>query len=418
MRCVTLGVFQVASETGWRHGIRSDGPLSDLQFTIERDVFADAVGWAARALSARPLNPILGGVRLSVVDGGLLQVAAFDYEVSAEVMVDAAITSPGSTLVSGRLLQAITKTLPRKPVEFNVDGPVVQVTCGAAKFTLPTMRVGDFPDLPARPATVGEVDAGQLAEAIGQAACAIHKGDGFNELKSVCFDVDPLGGMTLTATDRYRVATRTIPWQAALPDDQFATPTRLLVPPRALGDIGRLGGGTVTLGFEGDEPRLLSFGGEGRNAITQLIGEEFPTCERLFPTEHTAVATVNTAELTELLGRSLALDERDSPHVRLSFEAGVVRLSGGQSGGGEFREDAAIDFGGEPIDVWLNPKYLLDGLAACRADKVAIGFTTKKRPLVLVASDGLPFANASGPFDALTGEFRYLLMPAQPPVGH
>lgn len=390
--------------------------MSDLQFTIDRDAFTDAVSWAGRALSTRPLNPILGGVRLSVVGSGLLQVAAFDYEVSASGVVAAEIVAPGSTVVSGRLLQAITKTLPRKPIEFRAEGGTAHVACGAAKFTLPTMRVDDFPELPAAPAVAGEVDAGQLGEAIAQTGCAIHKADGYNELKSICFDVDPLGGLTLTATDRYRIATRTIPWQPVL-DGTSRGVTRLLVPPRALGDIGRLSGDTVTLGFEGDDPHLLSFGGDGRSAITQLIGEEFPNVESIFPTEHSAVAIVNAVELTELLGRALALDDRDRPHVHVQFSASVVRLSGGQAGMGEFHEEAALELAGDPIDVWLNPKYFLEGLAACRADKVVIGFTLPKRPLLLVPFDGEAPVPHSGPFPAPSGDFRYLLMPAQPPVG-
>lgn len=391
--------------------------MSDLQFTIGRDAFADAVTWVARALPGRPLNPVLGAIRLTTDERGLL-LQAFDYEVSASGSVpDAEVTIPGTVLVSGRLLQAVSKAFARKPVEFRAEGGTVHITCGAAKFTLPTLKADDFPNLPKQPAVAGEVDAALFGEAVTQTGFAVSRDPGAaSAIKAVCFDFGPSGGVTLSATDRYRVAVRTIPWQPTLGDDPFPTVVRLLVPPRAIGDTGKLGGDTVQLGFEGDVPHMLGFVGENRRTITQLIGEEFPDLERVFPTEHTAVATVAAAELADLLGRALALDERDHPHVKMSFEPGVVHLSGGEAGVGDFTEDAAVDFGGDPIDVWLNPKYLLEGVTACRADKVAIGFTQPKKPLLLAPFDGEQVQN-SGPYPALSGEFRYLLMPAQPPVG-
>ncbi|OBJ20455.1 hypothetical protein, partial [Mycobacterium sp. 1245801.1] len=283
--------------------------MSDLQFTITRDEFADAINWVARALPAKPLNPLLGAIRLTSGSGYVI-LEAFDYEVAAVTSAGADVTSLGTTLVSGRLLQAISKALARKPVEFKTEGGTARILCGAAEFTLPTMLGSEYPDLPTRPADAGSVDAGQFAEAIAQTSFAVHRGDGYSSIKAVCFDVDPLGGLTLSATDRYRVATKTIPWQPTI-DSDGSPPVRLLVPPRALGDTARLGGDTVHIGFEGAEPHLLSFRGETRTAITQLLGEDFPKLDPLFPNEYTAIATVSVPDLAEPLARALALDGRD-----------------------------------------------------------------------------------------------------------
>lgn len=388
--------------------------MSDLQFTIAREEFAEAVNWVARALPAKPLNPLLGAIKLTA--GGGLVLEAFDYEVAAATKTAAEVVSPGTALVSGRLLQAIGKALARKPVEFRAEGGVARILCGAAEFTLPTMRADEYPALPTPPATAGSVDAGQFAEAVAQTAFAAYRGaDGYSNIKPICFDVDPLGGLTLSATDRYRIATRTIPWQPPL--GAVEQPVRLLVPTRALSDTPRLGGDTVHLGFEGAEPGLLSFRGENRSATTQLMAEDFPKLAQLFPTEYTAVASIAVTELAEPLARALALDARDFPRVKLSFGPDVLRMSGGEDGVGGIREDVPIVFAGEPLDMWLNPKYLLEGLNAAHADSVDIGMTGTKRPLTLAPHAGLPHVSAAGSFPAFDSDFRYLLMPAQPPAG-
>src|SRR5258708_1089249 len=142
--------------------------LSDLKFRLVGEGFAEAVAWVARNLPTRPTVPVLAGVLLSGSDSGLT-ISGFDYEVSAEVQVAAEIASPGSVLVSGRLLSDITRALPAKPVDVSVEGTRVSLTCGSARFSLPTMAVEDYPTLPAPPARPGVTSSEFFAPAIGQA---------------------------------------------------------------------------------------------------------------------------------------------------------------------------------------------------------------------------------------------------------
>ena len=121
---------------------------SDLKFRLAREDFADAVAWVARILPTKqPSRPILAGVLITGSEEGLT-ITGFDSDVSAEVHVPAEIASPGSVLVSGRLLSEITRSLPAKPVEVSVEGSRMLLACGSAKFSLPTMPVEDYPPPP------------------------------------------------------------------------------------------------------------------------------------------------------------------------------------------------------------------------------------------------------------------------------
>ena len=127
-----------------------------MKFQVDRDVLAEAVGWISRALPARPVIPVLSGLLLEAADG--LTLSCFDYEVSARVEVDADVAEPGTVLVPGRLLAEITRSLPSLPVEFADDPEGVSLTCGSASFTLVTLPVEEYPDLPELPQTAGTVD--------------------------------------------------------------------------------------------------------------------------------------------------------------------------------------------------------------------------------------------------------------------
>src|SRR3954467_2181180 len=128
-----------------------------MKFRVAREVLADAVAWTARSLPPRPSVPVLAGILLEV-DGSQLSVSGFDYEVSARAEVDVQASESGRTLVPGRLLAEITRALPPHPVDITAEGPRLSITCGNARFSLPTLPVEDYPSLPSMPSAAGLVD--------------------------------------------------------------------------------------------------------------------------------------------------------------------------------------------------------------------------------------------------------------------
>src|ERR1700741_329176 len=207
--------------------------MADLNFRLVREAFADAVAWVARTLPTRPTVPVLAGVLLAGSDDGLT-ISGFDYEVSAEVRLAAEIASPGTALVSGRLLSDITKALPNKPVDVQVEGNRVALTCGSAKFSLPTMAVEDYPTLPALPEETGRVPSGLFSEAIGQVAIAAGRDDTLPMLTGIRVEISG-ETVVLAATDRFRLAVRELTWSALSADVDAA----VLVPAKTLGEAAK-----------------------------------------------------------------------------------------------------------------------------------------------------------------------------------
>ncbi|WP_405792514.1 hypothetical protein [Streptomyces sp. NBC_00029] len=62
-----------------------------------------------RPSPARPA-PVLAAIRLWATTGALA-VAAFGYETSAQATAEAEVTTPGTVLVSRRLLADVTRTI-------------------------------------------------------------------------------------------------------------------------------------------------------------------------------------------------------------------------------------------------------------------------------------------------------------------
>jgi DNA polymerase-3 subunit beta len=388
--------------------------VTDLKFRLVREDFADAVAWVARTLPNRPTVPVLAGVLLTGSDDGLT-VSGFDYEVSAEVRLAAEIASPGTVLVSGRLLSDITRALPDKPVDVQVEGTRVSLTCGSVRFSLPTMAVEDYPTLPVLPEETGALSAELFAEAISQVAVAAGRDDTLPMLTGIRVEISG-ESVVLAATDRFRLAVRELTWSAAGPDVEAA----VLVPAKTLAEAAKTGadgaevhlslGSGPAVGKEG----LLGISGNGKRSTTRLLDAEFPKFRQLLPTEHTAVASIAVAELTEAIKRVALVADRGA-QVRMEFSGDVLRLSAGADDVGRAEEDVAVDFAGEPLTIAFNPTYLTDGLGSLHSERVSFGFTTPSRPAVLRPASDDPQAGDSGPFPAVSTDYVYLLMPVRLP---
>lgn len=387
---------------------------SDLRFRLEREDFADAVAWVARSLPSRPAVPVLAGVLITGTDSGLT-IAGFDYDVSAEVLVPAEIASPGSVLVSGRLLSEITRALPPKPVEVSVEGSRVLLRCGSAKFSLPAMPVEDYPALPSLPAETGVVGADVFADAVSQVAVAAGRDDTLPMLTGIRMEISG-DTVVLAATDRFRLAVRELHWSASSPGLEAA----VLVPGRTLAEVAKSveSGSDVHLslgaGSAIGEERLLGIRSGGRRSTTRLLDTDFPKFRQLLPVEHTALATVAVSELTEAIKRVALVADRGA-QVRMEFSADGLRLSAGADGVGLAEEDLAVEFAGEPLTIAFNPTYLTDGLGSLHSDRVTFGFTTASKPAVLRSAGDGPGPAGSGPFPAADTDYVYLLMPVRLP---
>lgn len=371
-----------------------------MKFRVERDGLADAVAWTAKSLPTRPSVPVLAGVLMRVADGQLT-VSGFDYEVSSQVTVGVQADSDGAALVSGRLLAEITKALPPKPVEVAAVGTHLELVCGSARFTLPTMPVEDYPTLPVMPEMAGTVEAPAFALAVAQAAIAAGRDETIPMLTGVRMELDGTT-LSLLATDRYRAAIRELTWR---PKDD-GTNLQALVPARTLADtaktLGPAGGEvTVALSRGGVGEGMIGFAGGSRRTTSRLLDPDFPKIRSLFPDQHNARARVSVSALAEVVKRVALVADRTTP-VRLSFAEGEVVVEAGGSEDARASEAMEGEFTGEPLTVAFNPSYLLDGLSVLDSPTALISFTSAMKPAVIspAGEDGEPVAS-----------YRYLIMP-------
>jgi DNA polymerase-3 subunit beta len=371
----------------------------EMKFVVDREPLIDAVNWVARSLSSRPIQTALLGIMIEVNDTILF--TGSDLETSTKAIVSADISEKGKVLVPGRLLAEIVRSLPAKPISFVLDGTRVLVTAGSAKFTLPTLPVNEYPNLPTVPATAGEIASDVFSTAVNQVAIAAGKDDSLPTLTGVHIDIKG-NNITLAATDRYRLAVKEITWTAQDKDNETAT----LLRARTLFDAAKSLAGssnvTIALSPTGSNEKLVGFVSEDKTMTSRTLDGTFPPFRHLLPTTTTAEATIEVASFLDSVRRVALVTDKTVP-LRLIFSSNLLQLEAGAGDDAQATESLEIDYTGEDINIAFNPTFLTDGLQAIGTPYVHIGFTGANKPAVLTGkseSDG-----------AINESYKYLLMP-------
>ncbi|WP_128433334.1 DNA polymerase III subunit beta [Streptomyces cyaneus] len=379
-----------------------------MQFRIERAAFAEAVGWAGRALASRTPVPVLGGLLLAV-DAGRLTVSGFDFEAAARTEVSAETTGAGEVLVPGRRLLDICRVLPDGPVSCALEGTRFTVEAGGTEFGLSTLPREEYPTLPSQPAAYGSVDAAAFATAVGQVAVAAGRDETLPVLTGVQLRLDG-DSMTLAASDRYRYAVRRVEWKrdgAAGSEavvegsdgvvDALVPARRLLDAARALARCGAVRVGLDPAAGGG----LIGVEGGGLRTVVRLLDGQLPKYGSLFDMGGAAVAEVECGALTEAVRRVAVVAEASSP-VRLDFSAdGTVLLRAGYGDDVAAQRLPAVLSGAQEVAVAFNPAYLLDALNSFEAARLR---------LELLGTGQRALLSAVSAEDGAADSHRHLLM--------
>ncbi|OFT96284.1 DNA polymerase III subunit beta [Brevibacterium sp. HMSC22B09] len=369
-----------------------------MKFKVDRDVLADAVTWTTKSIPQRPAVPVLTGLLITANADGSVDLAVFDYEVSARARIAADVEVEGTILVSGRLLADIARALPPQPVVFELDGTKFSVTCGSSRFALMTMPVEEYPALPEVPETTGVISASDFQSAVGQVNIATSKDETLPILTAMRVEIEG-DRVTLLATDRYRLAVREFTWNPRNPQVEAVA----LVRGKTMAEAAKAMSGDIEIALaESGGKEMLAFSSEGRVTTSLLVEGDYPKVRSLFPKDVAITAVMETSALREAVRRVSLVAERNSP-IKFEFADGSLVLRAGAGDDAQATEALPATIEGEDITTGFNPGYIAEGLAQIDTPFVRFSLTEPKKPVVISG-----MTEADGEEDT---SYRYLLMP-------
>ena len=267
---------------------------------------------------------------------------------------------------------------------------MVTLAAGRSSFSLNCLQASDFPELPESDGEQITLPTDVFTGAIDVVARAASRDETRPVLTGTLLRIGA-EGLTMVATDSYRLAVRESPLET--PPAQNA---EAILPARALTEVARIAGAANvdTVGVQVTESQGAFRVGD--TVLTaRLIDGQFPDHRQLVPDQFEHDVVFERAELAAVLSRIGVLAQRNSP-VKMAFSEGEVTISTVSDQVGSGTEGLPVAFQGEPLEIGFNVEFLRAGVDSVAGDEVRLGLISPLRPGLLRGSDDT---------------FRYLLMP-------
>lgn len=362
-----------------------------MKFGCTKEIINDAVQTAAKAASSKSTIAVLEGLLLELSEGKLV-ITGYNLEIGIRTEIEVESADSGVTVINARMLCDVVRKLRSGVIDFEIDDRCAYISQGETKLMMPVMDAKDYIPIP-KPDMEGGFTLPQkvLKSMIVQTRYACATVDTKPALTGCLFELES-GVLSVVAVDGIRIALRREP--VASEDIRF------LVPPRTLDELTRLLSDDeeqkVTVCVERNQ---ISFRIGNYTMISRLLDGDFIDFRKhLNIGEDRVAAVVNCREMLDVLDRSmLFLNEKNKAPLRCAFENDKLRISV-STGLGKSDDAVDISYGGAPITIGFNAKFLMDAFRAAESDKVKVLIAPSNvSPVIIVPMDG--------------EEFTFLLLP-------
>lgn len=364
-----------------------------MKLSVARSELLDALSVVGKGMSARSTLPILSGILISA-ENGEIRLQATDLEISVRRTCPALVEQDGQTVIPGKLLTEIVRSLPEAAVTIETENEIAHVRCQQAAFTVRTLQAGDFPKFPEVSVEKKiSLPASVLTTAVKRVARSVSRDETRATLTGVLVVVDG-PSLKMVATDSYRLALSEVVLEQAPAENLEA-----VVPGKALEEVSRLvgEGQDVEVGLS-ENQIVFSFG--DTTFVTRRIEGNFPNYKQIIPKDSATGIEVSGEELMASVKRISLMALHNSP-VKISVNVAdqTLSLSANTQDVGDASEDLMVKAEGEDVGIAFNHSFLIDGLNSAGSETVRLEIKDQDKPGLIksVSEEG----------------FLYVLMPVR-----
>jgi len=344
-----------------------------MRFTISREKLQEGLAAVGASIPAKTTLPVLANILVETTDKGIrLSGTDLDIAVSTEVAAD--VEAPGGITIPAKKLTEIARELPPSPVKIASSGEQrITLDCGRSHFKILGLPKDEFPSFPAVrfDDKAWRIRSGEVQKLIGHTAFAVSTEESRPILNGVLWELRP-DRMRMVATNGHRLAKMELPIAAA------GSQSDLIVPPKALEQIRRLFPADEELEIARGENHL-GFRSPFTAVYTRLIEGPYPNYEQVIPKDNEKFAIADKQALVSALKRMSVIASDQTHRIRLSFNAGMLKLSVQTPDLGEANDELPIRYTGDQLDIGFNASYLLEILRYMPTDEVRLTFKAPER---------------------------------------
>lgn len=362
-----------------------------INFSINKNLFLQALNTTKRAISHKNAIPILSTVKIDVSNEGITLIGS-NGQISIENFISIKnenagllINSLGSILLEANFFINVVSSMPDVTLDFKeIEQKQVVLTSGKSEITLKGKDADQYPRIQEVPTTNPLLlETKLLKNLINETAFAASLQESRPILTGVHFVLTDHKHLKTVATDSHRLSQKKITLEKN--GDNFD----VVIPSRSLREFTAVFSDeieTVEVFFANHQ---ILFRSENISFYTRLLEGNYPDTDRLIPTDFSTVVTFETSSLRATMERSRLLSNAtQNGTVKLEITGGVVSAHVNSPEVGRVNEEIDVEnVSGEDLTISFNPTYLIEALKAVDSEKVMISFISAVRPFTLIPSE-------------------------------
>ena len=364
-----------------------------MRFLVNRNELCEAVTNLSRAVATKATFPVLEGIHMTASPNGL-KMMAYNLEIGMTKTIGITCAEEGSIVFKAKLLGDILRSMSDETVSFEVnDRLVCKIKCGSSMFDIMGMPASDFPEIPSVEESEKIVfPCETLKNMVRQTIFATAAAEAQKPiLTGLLFDIDE-DSVRVVGVDGYRLAVRK-------ENLRLGMKTSFVISAKTISEA-------VKIITEEDENIEFFIGNRhiammigGYSIISRKIEGEFIDYRKIMPGSFSTSVKIDTKEVASIIERiSLIINEQLKTPMRCKLESEKIIFSCATALG-RATDSYEATVTGEPLEIGVNNRFLLNAIKACETDEAVMNFNGAFASIIILPTEG--------------DDFIYMVMPTR-----
>ncbi|MDD2212003.1 MAG: DNA polymerase III subunit beta [Clostridia bacterium] len=365
-----------------------------MKITATKENLLLGVSAVQKAVSTKTTLQILTCIKLEV-QKDKLYFSATDLEIGIQCHVPIEVMEEGATVVPAKYFFEIVRKLPDSLITLEtVNENELVIKYENSQLNFKTLPADDFPELPDIDSEYElTITAAELKQMIRQIVFACSTDERRPLFTGVLCEVEN-DNFRMISTDTHRLALK----QGKI-ETKAAKLLSFIIPAKILSELARLVQNDEEICYINISKNLATFLLDNILVVCRLLEGQFPNYRQVVPTQYNLKIKTKTKLLSEAVERiSLFSADNNTNTVKMKIEGSLLTIFS-QSELGQGYEQIEIKSDGEPVEIALNYRYLLDVFKVIDDEFLTIEFTGSLSPGIIRPLDN--------------DNFLYLILPVR-----
>lgn len=341
-------------------------------------------------LSSKNINlPILNNILIKAKKDGI-DLISTNLEISIKHSLRAKVEIEGEFTIDSKIINDYVNLLPDDKIEIELEGDELSFKCQNYKTKIKGQESTDFPILPKIDSdNYCTVNISNFKNALSNVIFSVSINETRLELSGVLFNFNGEDKLSLVGTDSYRLSEKNLKYNK----NNSIGEKSIIVPARTIQELLRILNNFKLEEQMGSEENIKIYFNENQiffsfastDLMSRIINGSYPDYKQIIPEKEKTIISINKNNLIKAVKAGGIFSKTGINDIALKNEKDSLHIYSKSSQSGENFVNVDCKTKGIDNEIFINYKYLLEGLNTVNSESVIIKITDNNTPCIIMA---------------------------------